>query len=109
MIQIVLTPDQIRQIREATEAEAIELVNDRVQVFAHLPRVGMRPDSARDSDAESYSSIAELIEDLGEWDEAEVQRRLDNFQSAGTLSDSLAMLPLENTKSGFARWRGERE
>ncbi len=38
----------------------------------------------------TYSSISELIEDLGEWDEAEVQRRLDNFQSAGTLTDGLA-------------------
>lgn len=98
MIQIVLTPDQIRQISEATEADAVELVNDRGQVLAQLPWGGMRPDSARDADAESYSSIAELIEDLGEWDAAEVQRRLDNFQSAGTLSEFLAKLPLENMK-----------
>ena len=98
MIQIVLTPDQIRQFSEATEAEAVELVNDRGQVLAQLPRRGIRPNSARDSDAETYFSIAELIEDLGEWDEAEVQRRLDNFQSAGTLSEFLAKLPLENSK-----------
>ncbi len=94
MIQIVLTPDQIRQISEATEAEAVELVNDRGQVLAQLPCAGIRPDSAR----ESYTSIAELIEDLGEWDEAEVQRRLDNFQSAGTLCEFLAKLPAEKTK-----------
>lgn len=98
MIQIVLTPDQIRQFSEATEAEAVELVNDRGQVLAQLPRRGIRPNSARDSDAETYSSIADLIEDLGEWDEAEVQRRLDNFQSAGMLSEFLAKLPLENSK-----------
>ncbi len=98
MIQIVLTPDQIRQISEATEAEAVELVNDRGQVLAQLPCAGIRSHSARDSGRETYSSISELIEDLGEWDEAEVQRRLDNFQSAGTLSEFLAKLPLENAK-----------
>lgn len=96
MIQIVLTPDQIRQISEATEA--VELVNDRGQVLAQLPCAGIRSHSARDSGRETYSSISELIEDLGEWDEAEVQRRLDNFQSAGTLNEFLAKLPLENMK-----------
>ena len=92
MIQIVLTPDQIRQISEATEAEAVELVNDRGQVLAQLPCAGIRSHSARDSGRETYSSISELIEDLGEWDAAKVQRRLDNFSSQAK-SNSFAFHP----------------
>ena len=98
MIQIVLTPDQVRQISEASQAQAVELVDDRRQVLAQLPCAGIHHKSAQDSERATYSSIAEMIEDFGEWDEAEVRRRLDNFQSAGTPSDFIAKLPSENTK-----------
>ncbi len=98
MIQITLTPEQVCQINAASESDAVELVDDSGQVLAQLPWGRIRPASARDSEREPYSSISELIEDLGEWDEAEVQRRLDNFQSAGTLSEFLSKLPLEHTK-----------
>ncbi len=107
MIQIVLTPDQLRQIKAATDA--IELVDDRGHVLGRLDSGNPDSVASQFSRGETYTSISDLIEDLGEWDAADVQRRLNNLQSAGTLSDSLAMLPLENTKSGFARWRRERE
>ena len=96
MIQIVLTPDQLRQINAATET--VELVDDRGHVLGRLATETTEPITSHHSPGDTYSSIADLIEDLGEWDEKEVQRRLDNFQSAGTLSEFLAKLPLENTK-----------
>jgi hypothetical protein len=74
MTLIILTPDQLKLIHEATETVAF--VDDRGQVLASI-----NPSSHR-SPGDTYTSIPELINDIGEWDEEEVKRRLERFQAA---------------------------
>ena len=75
MIQITLTPDQLRVIHEATETVAF--VDDRGQIVASVDTPTRKPADR------VYSSIPELIDDLGEWDEEELKQRLTRFQTAG--------------------------
>lgn len=71
MIQITLTPEQLKLIDEATET--VEFVDSRGQVLATVRKLANRV----------YTSIPDLIDDLGEWDGEELKRRLEGFQPAG--------------------------
>ena len=75
MIQITLTPEQLQVINEATDAVAF--VDGRGQIVASVDAPTRKPVDR------VYSSIPELIDDLGEWDEEELKQRLTRFQTAG--------------------------
>ena len=88
MIQIALTPDQLRAIAQATESVA--LVDGSGRIVAEIEVSSERsPDQVIET--ASYATLEELIADLEEpeWDEAELKRILDHFVPAGTLSGLL--------------------
>lgn len=74
MIQITLTPDQLKVINEATETVAF--VDDRGQILASVDT------PTRKLADRVYSSIPELVDDLGEWDAEELKQRLARFEPA---------------------------